>query len=331
MGLALIVCLSFVLSALATRLAIPLLARFGAVADENERTMHFGRVPQGGGAPLLIAAFAVALGMGVVNPAVVAATAALAALSLANDRSPVPATLRLLIHLAVAGAYLATLDPTALVFQGLLPFWLDRLAAALALTWMMNLFNFMDGINGIAGAEAVAIAAGYLLIATLTGGTLEHAAIACAIAGASAGFLVWNLRPRALVFMGDVGSVPLGFLTGALMLDLAIRGFWAAALIIPSYFLADATLTLLARLQRGEKIWEPHRSHFYQRAAQGAGSHLAIVARIALANAALIALAAWSIASPWIALFTAAVVVIALLFELGRCASAKSRSLGSDP
>lgn len=332
MGPALTAVVSFLISAVAIRLSLPLLTQVAGVADTNERTMHTGSIPKGAGAPMLASAF-FAAGVTSSLPVVIALLAgALAVVSLVNDRAHVPAAVRFPVHLAVALAYVLSLPPDVFVFQGLAPFALDRLAAAILLSWMMNLFNFMDGINGIAGTEAIAIAIGFLAVLTLYGGAdPAMAALAASLAGAAAGFLVWNLRRTALVFLGDAGSVPLGFLTGALMIDLAIKGFWAAALILPLYFLVDATSTLLTRLVRGERFWEAHRSHAYQRAARALDSHLAVVALIAAANAALIALAIFSGSRPWTALAFASVIVATLMIALNRVAAAPIRSSGNDP
>ena len=100
------------------------------------------------------------------------------------------------------------------------------------------------------------------------------------------------------------------------MIDLATKGLWAAALILPSYFLADASLTLLRRLARGEKVWEAHKTHAYQRAAEAFGAHLPVVWRMSAANVSLIAAALWSIAFPWAALAAAALVLAALFAML---------------
>lgn len=313
---------AFALSAVLTRLMIPWLAARGALAHENSRTMHTGIVPKGGGLPLILAALvctALLISPSAVPSALLAGLCLAAAVSWKDDIAPLPAYVRLPVHLGAAAFLVFTMPEDARVFQGLLPFWFDRLAAVLALGWMMNLFNFMDGINGIAGVEAVSIFAGYLLIGAATSWHLSLAPLAAALLGATAGFLVWNLREKgkALVFMGDVGSVPLGFLTGSLMIDLALRGLWAPALILPSYFLADATLTLLTRLARGEKVWEAHKSHFYQRCAQAMGGlHLPVVWRIAAANVSLIAAALWGTQFPWGGLTAAAVVVVLLLVLL---------------
>ncbi len=318
-------------SAVLTRAMIPWLTARGAVATENDRTMHSGVVPKGGGLPLLISVVAVTSAFHPLTALalpLLAAVVALAALSWGDDVHPLPALVRLPVHLGAAALFVMSLPTDATVFQGWLPFALDRALTVIALTWMMNLYNFMDGINGIAGAETVAIAGGYVLIGATAATALSYLPLAAALAGASAGFLVWNCREKALVFLGDVGSVPLGFLTGALMIDLAIKGYWAAALVLPAYFLADATITLLQRLMRGEKVWQAHKSHFYQRAAQGYGRHLPVVAWVSYANLLLVywAVEFQSGTTMWLALALATVILVPLLILFSRIG--KSRASG---
>src|SRR5262249_988511 len=140
--------------------------------------------------------------------------------------------------------------PHGAIFQGWLPTGPDAIAAALLWVWFVNLFNFMDGIDGIAGSEAAAIGIGISLVAVGDAGLAWPAA---AIIGAALGFLMWNWMP-ARIFLGDVGSVPLGYLLGYLLYRLTLHGQWQAALILPLYFLADATITLLRRLARRGRV-----------------------------------------------------------------------------
>lgn len=296
---------------------IPWLTGQGVLANENERTMHQGQVPKGGGLALLIAAVGAAALCGPwfdLDPIVLAGAAILALLSWFDDAKPLPVTIRLPVHLGVAALFVLNLPTGAFVFQGWLPLVADRIITIIALGWMMNLYNFMDGINGIAGVETIAITCGYLMLGLVTA-PHGYEPLAAALLGASAGFLIWNLRTKPLVFLGDAGSVPLGFLMGALMIDLAVKGQWAAAIILPAYFLADATITLLFRLARGEKAWVAHKTHFYQRAAAALGSHLAVVRLIALADVLLVL---WAITSsqgePWFALANSLAVLALLLF-----------------
>ena len=326
--IALAACLA---SALATKALIPWLARRGIVAEENDRSMHLGAIPKGGGLPLLLSALATltALTQPMRLPlALLAATTLVAIVSWRDDLKPLPASWRFMLHLVAAALFAASLPGGALVFQGYLPLVIDRALTIVALVWMINLFNFMDGINGIAGTETVAITAGYLGLGVTALASLSYQPLAAAVLGSSLGFLVWNLRDKALVFLGDVGSAPLGLLMGALMIDLAAHGAWAAALILPAYFLADATLTLLGRLASGHMPWTAHKTHFYQRAAAAYKSHVAVVWRVSVANALLIAAALWSGSAPWTGLVFAAVVVAGLLAILN--SAGQSRSSDND-
>jgi UDP-N-acetylmuramyl pentapeptide phosphotransferase/UDP-N-acetylglucosamine-1-phosphate transferase len=185
--------------------------------------------------------------------------------------------------------------------------------------WWINLFNFMDGIDGLAGSEAAAIGAGLLLFASVGAGadpTLQ--ALAAAVAGSAIGFLVWNWSP-ARVFLGDVGSVPLGYVLGFLLLSLAVRGHWRIALILPLYFLADATITLTRRLRRGERVWQAHREHFYQQAVRRGLGHAAVVERVIAADLLLIG-CGWASENGWsaTALAASAATVAILLAVLAR-------------
>jgi UDP-N-acetylmuramyl pentapeptide phosphotransferase/UDP-N-acetylglucosamine-1-phosphate transferase len=161
------------------------------------------------------------------------------------------------------------------------------------------------------------------LVVAVAGLETPLASLGLVLAAATAGYLFWNWHP-AKVFMGDTGSIALGFLLGWLMIDLGLRGLWAAAVILPLYFVADATLTLVKRLARGEKPWQPHRQHAYQRAVLGGARPSAVVLRTAIANAALVGLAILSIAAPLLALIGAAGVVVALLANLERLARARA-------
>ena len=225
-----------------------------------------------------------------------------------------PPPLRLAVH-AIAVALCLYLLPADARLVPVLPLQLERVLIGVAWLWFINLYNFMDGIDGLAGSEAVALALGYLALLSYTGLDSPYWRLALIVAAAAAGYLVWNWHP-ARVFMGDAGSVPLGFLLGWLMLDLALRGHWPAALILPAYFAADATLTLFARLRRGEKPWQPHRQHYYQRAALGGTPHDGVVWRVIIADVLLIGLALFSVKEPALALLAAVAVVAILLVHL---------------
>lgn len=314
------------LSAVATGLVLRLLRRRAILDVPNERSSHTVPTPRGGGwgvlAGLVPAWIALAL---VQTPAATAAlvpvagVAVLAAVSWADDRRGLPARLRFAVQAAVAAGALWALPDGASVTGGLLPLWLDRAACLVAWVWFMNLYNFMDGIDGIAGGEAVAVGVGIAAVVAVTGLAPLWAWQGLAVAAAAGGFLLWNWHPAKL-FMGDVGSVPLGYLLGWLLLNLAVSGAWAAALILPMVFVADATLTLLRRGWRGERVWQAHREHAYQRAVRRGLRHDQVVILLSVANAGLVALALASVAGTATGIATVAAAIaltVGLLRRLG--------------
>ena len=149
----------------------------------------------------------------------------------------------------------------------------------------------MDGIDWMTAAEVVPVSAGLALVGLMGALPREATLAALALCGAMLGFAPVN-RPVARLFLGDVGSLPIGLLLGWLLIVLAGSGHVAAALLLPLYYLADATMTLLRRAAKGEPVWQAHRTHFYQRATDNGFSVMQIVGRVFLLNIALIALAA---------------------------------------
>lgn len=227
---------------------------------------------------------------------ILAAGVLLTIVSWLDDRRHLPILPRFATHLIAVSLGLATFAKSQLLFQGFLPFWADRLLMGLLWLWFLNLYNFMDGMDGMAGIQTLCLVAGVLLICAVfsTVKTPEYAAYGLVMAGAIAGFLFWN-RPPAKVFMGDVGSITIGFLMGWLMLTVALHGFRTSMLILPGYYWGDATLTLLKRMIRRERFWEGHKQHWFHRAlARGMKPDL-ILLRVLLFNMVLIALAVMAV------------------------------------
>ena len=315
-----------IVSCLGTRALIPLLARRGVLDRPNERSSHTVATPRGGGiaavGALLLGWAALALA-GAAPPAIAAVMAGallLAAVSWIDDLAGLSPAVRLPVHCAAAALGLLALPhpvgllaavPAPLLYPLILVLWV----------YATNIFNFMDGIDGLAGGEAAAVGCGLVLLFALgADGDAPTALLAAALLGAAIGFLVWNWPP-ARIFLGDVGSVPLGYLLGFLLIGLALSGYWRAALILPLYFLADASLTLVRRLMLGEPIWQSHRRHFYQRAVASGMSHRAVTVRVLAADLLLIVLA-WGAETGWgtSALVAAGALVLVLLarFDQGR-------------
>ncbi len=283
----------------------------------TSRGMHGAPVVTGAGAVIVavtigISAIGSVRGFTGSHALLLVAAACLAAMSWIDDlRGGLTPAARLLGHALAVTFLLLSLGEEQRLLRAV-PTGAERVLLGLAWVWFINLFNFMDGIDGLAGTEAIAIAGGYVLVAGLPAFDEPAANLALVIAAAAAGYLVWNWHP-ANVMMGDAGSITLGFLLGWLMIDLALRGYAAAAVILPLYFVADATLTLTRRVLRGEKPWQPHREHAYQRAALAMGSHAPVVIRISAANALLVLLAILSKQFPLPAL-AGAIAVVTMLF-----------------
>jgi UDP-GlcNAc:undecaprenyl-phosphate/decaprenyl-phosphate GlcNAc-1-phosphate transferase len=257
----------------------------GLLADlPNARSLHATPTPRVGGLGILAGALPLAawLGGAALAPALGCALF-LAAISLADDVRSLPVEVRLPAH-AIAAIVLVLTSQRA--FGGN---WGAAAVAVVAIVWATNLFNFMDGADGLAGGMATIGFAAYAIAARDASPPL---ALACvAIASASCGFLALNFPP-ARVFMGDAGSIPLGFLAAAAGLGGIALDAWPAwfPLLVFSPFIADATVTLARRALRREAVWRAHRSHYYQRLVLSGWSKR----RLALASYALMAAAATS-------------------------------------
>lgn len=315
---------AFTLSALGTRRVLAWLVARSILDRPNERSSHTLPTPRGGGLAVTPAALAgwagaaAATGGSAALPWVLAGGAlVLLVTSWFDDRHTLPAGPRFLVQVVAVGAVLLVLPGDRLVFQGWLPLPLDRAVTALGWLWFVNLYNFMDGIDGITGVETASLGVGVALTATVAGTASGLAPFGLAVAAAGLGFLAWNWHP-ARIFLGDSGSVPLGFLIGGLLVQLALAGQLAAALILPGYYLADATITLGRRAARGEKVWQAHRQHYYQRAVQGGKRHDQVALAILAGNLVLVAAALAAAGGyPLLATAVATVTVAGLLALLG--------------
>lgn len=280
----------------ATGMVLRLLRARAILDHPNERSNHSIPTPRGGGLALISVLLVVWALLSVMTGAfdqnwpVFAAALVIAVISWRDDLHGLPALPRLAAQALAVAVGMSALPNDGLIFQGLLPASLDTAVAAVAWLWFINLFNFMDGIDGISGVEAVAIGGGLCLAAVIGGWTGDIGLYGLILAAAALGFLPWNWRP-ARIFLGDVGSIPLGYLIGWLLLSAAAAGHWATALLLPLYYLADASLTLFGRLRRRESVLQAHTKHFYQRAVRRGLSHSAVVGTVILVNGLLIAAA----------------------------------------
>ena len=303
---------------LMTQAILPFLRARTILDHPNERSSHDTPTPKGGGLALMAVVLAVWVAMGLylessafLTWALPGVALALAGLSWVDDLRGLPPIIRLIAQITAVTVILLLRPTPETFFQGLLPHTLDALLAGIVWVWFINLFNFMDGIDGITGIKTIIIGVGVALI-----GNGVEALLGGILAAAAAGFLKCNWHP-AKVFMGDVGSIPLGFLLGWLLLNMAGDGHWAAAIILPAYYLTDATITLIRRALKGENLWHAHRQHFYQLAVQRGLSHAKVSSMVGFLGAFLVILA-WLAEHGWslIALSTALTLTVSFLFLL---------------
>jgi len=288
-----IVLLAALISAGLIVLLRPLLRRY-ALARPNARSSHVTPTPQGAGIAV-IAATLVAAGIGAgidglaVSPTLYGATIFTALVGLADDIRPIPVLPRLALQAAGVGVLLLVAPANLRLFPEL-PLVIERVLLLLAGLWFVNLVNFMDGLDLMTVAEAVPVTVALFLLGWLGELPAQPTVIAAALCGAMLGFVPFN-RPVAKVFLGDVGSLPVGLLLGWCLLQLAWHHHLASALLLPLYYLADATLTLLRRIANGEPFWVAHRSHFYQRATDNGFAVAQVIVEVFVLNLALAVLA----------------------------------------
>ncbi|MDE2091047.1 MAG: glycosyltransferase family 4 protein [Gammaproteobacteria bacterium] len=299
---------------------------FRVLDAPNERSLHVGQIPRTGGVAMVVALIIgiscllirdslqlpLAIGCGTVL--------LVSIVSFLDDVYKLAPLFRLSVQvLAAATAISAGIRVSLIHLPGTgypLPYIFTLVFSLLFMIWLTNLYNFMDGMDGFAGGMAV-VGFSVLGCLGLRADAIGYAAICFSIAAASAGFLVFNFPP-ARIFMGDVGSSTLGYLVGVLGIwadGENIAPLWATVLIF-SPFIVDATVTLMRRLLAGEKVWQAHRSHYYQRLVQAGWGHRRVVlceylVMLAAAGSAILAvhyskeLVQWSVLLVWAAVYIA--------------------------
>jgi len=309
LGLAIVVAMTAAISAAMILALLPALERH-VLAHPNARSSHRRPTPQGGGIAVIAASLAVAAGANVLAPgdpalnmpslwALFAATAFIALVGMVDDIRTIEVAPRLLLQALAVVVMIASL-PAELRVVTALPWWIERALLFVACLWFVNLTNFMDGIDWMTVAEFVPIAVGIALIGLLGALPMPSVIVALALCGGLIGFAPFN-RPVARIFLGDVGSLPIGLVFAWLLIQVGGSGHVVAALLLPLYYLADATLTLLRRMKNGEPFWQAHRTHFYQLAVVRGFSVAEAIARVFAVNIALVALATGTVVwpGPW--------------------------------
>lgn len=285
----------FVSSFLLTWLVRHAASGLGTIDRPNERSSHSNPTPRGGGLAIVLTSalgILILLWWGVLDSrlalALLGGWLPIAFVGFMDDCGSLPVSMRLACHVAAAVwaiYFLGGLPPLEIgahvVDMGLL----GDVLGVLAVIWTLNLFNFMDGIDGIAASEAIFICWGGAFLTLMLGEGLAVPTVALLVGAACCGFLLWNWPP-ARIFMGDVGSGCLGFVIAILAVAAARESAIALVvwLILGGVFFTDATITLVRRIIRGERPYQAHRMHAYQWLARRWGGHLPVTLMIAVVN-----------------------------------------------
>jgi UDP-N-acetylmuramyl pentapeptide phosphotransferase/UDP-N-acetylglucosamine-1-phosphate transferase len=302
-----------------TVLIWPLLARY-ALARPNARSSHSVPTPQGGGVTVVAVALVGWLwlrggsGIDAATAALIGGAVLLAIVGAWDDIRPMPVLPRLALQALAVAAVILSAPGDWRLLPGDPPLWLERAFFVFCGLWFVNLTNFVDGIDGITVANFAPLAGGVVLLSLGGHANPGHAALAAAFLCGLLAFLPFNL-PRARLFLGDLGSLPIGLIGGALLYGVAVHAGVAVALLLALYPITDATVTLLRRLVRGARVWEAHREHAYQ-AGTAARPVAAVVAQVLALNVVLVLLALWLAPRPD-PLLHAAGLGIGLLLTIG--------------
>lgn len=334
---------TFLASLLLTMWARSVAMATGVIDTPNERSSHAIPTPRGGGVAIVASSL---IGIGILTAAGVVSIhlfvaiagggVAVALVGLLDDYRALPARARLAVHLIAAGWAVFWSDPTGFLLAGghlALPKMLGGAVSAVGIAWFLNIFNFMDGIDGIAASEAAFVCGAAGLLAGCIDG-VGLVAVALILAAASLGFLVWNWPP-ARVFMGDVGSGYIGFVLGVMAVfevNLSFEKIWMW-FVLCGIFVVDSTITLARRFWRREALATAHRMHAYQHAAARFGHGRVTAAALAINVLWLLPLAA--VSALWVnhgMLVTVAALVplggLAVLLGAGQSTVASSTLAG---
>ncbi|WP_341789969.1 glycosyltransferase family 4 protein [Rickettsia endosymbiont of Polydrusus tereticollis] len=319
---------SMVATSLLTRLLIRYLASLGVVDVPSNRRSHDKVTPRGGGlAIVIVVTIAFSLFEYLTTDALITSIKiipllfVIAAVSFWDDLKPISAFIRLIVHLICSAfAVFFFLSPVVSLDYDL-PLYIIFTLAVIALSGFTNIYNFMDGIDGISCMQSIHLSITMLLLCYLQSYAIANlyfiVTLSTIILGCCSGFLIFNWHP-AKVFLGDIGSISLGFLTGLCLLLLSSSGIhlFIACFIAVLYYIADGGLTILIRLINKEKIWQPHLKHFFQKAVQNGKTHKQVVSSVAVCNIFLMILSVTSLYYPIISIMLALAVMLLTLVKL---------------
>ncbi|GAB4163839.1 MAG: glycosyltransferase family 4 protein [Rickettsiaceae bacterium] len=327
LALAILGVVSLILSLCLTKILLRVLTSYGVVDVPSNRRTHVKTTPRGGGLGFviifitLLPAF-VYYRFGTIEyvNTVLQIFLPLALVSFWDDISHVNIPIRLIIHVLCSVLAIMWLIHPKTILHSEMPIYLDLVIGAIALLTFLNVYNFLDGIDGITVSETIHLSLTLLILCFLGYDSIPNVdmiiVIDVIILGWAVGFLFFNWQP-AKIFLGDIGSISIGFLLGVCLLTVATVGprFFTACVIAALYYIADGGLTILIRIVKGEKIWEPHLQHFFQKSVKKGRSHKRVVKRIIKCNFLLMMFAIAALYYPLVSVIGALLVVIVTLIR----------------
>lgn len=324
----LLILLSFFLSIMLVKGTIIIMSKFNIVDKPSHRRAHSKVTPRGGGLAFVITFCLLLpifeyfyLGSLYNSTNIISIFAPIALVSFWDDVSEVPILFRLLIHILCSVLAVMWLIHPYRILHSELSLNIELIIGSFALLTFLNVYNFLDGIDGITVSESIHLSLTILILCFIKQDIIPNVwtviTVACIIFGWSCGFILFNWQP-ASIFIGDVGSISLGFIIGVCLLTVAAGSerLFAACVIAALYYIADGGLTLLIRLVNREKIWLPHLQHFFQKAVKKGLTHRMVVLRIINCNFVLMLLSIGSLFYPVICIIFALLVVTITLIKL---------------
>lgn len=321
-----ILLLSFLICMMVTRFLVEFFPKMGLVDKPDDRRLHRDTTPTGGGIAVIVSFL-----MGFIlidykvyelyySASIVIPIAILALVSFYDDMRDMPVFIRLITHLGVAGFMTYELLLPFQLFHGELGFYEDLILAFIALTGFCNIYNFMDGIDGITASESMHLSITIIVLCYLRYDVIIHSdlvlLIAILVLTCSIAFVIYNWHP-AHIFIGDVGAISIGMLLGLCLMLIAASGvkLFVSCIIASMYYLADGGLRILIRLLKGEKIWLPHTNHFFQQAIRKGIPRKKIVIEVIICNYWLMLLAISALYYPLLSLILAIGLVTRILLR----------------
>ncbi|MFU7500684.1 MAG: UDP-phosphate alpha-N-acetylglucosaminyltransferase [Candidatus Tisiphia sp.] len=319
--------LSFIATSFLTWLLISSLPSFGVVDIPDPRRVHSRITPRGGGLAIVIVVIIALIAYEyfstktLINSIkIVPLLLIISTISFLDDLISIPIFVRLIFHIICSTIAIFLFLSPVVLFHHELPLYIDFVLSIIGLIVFLNIYNFLDGIDGISGTESIHLSITILILCYLKSDIIINInfiiVLNIIILACSIGFLIFNWHP-AKIFLGDVGSISLGFLLGLCLLLISASSvhLFVASSIASLYYLADGGLTILIRLVNKEKIWQPHLKHFFQKAVRNGKSHKEVVSRIIICNILLMVLSIISLYFPLLSIIFAILVVMVTIIN----------------